>query len=114
MKGQSNFGKIILNISRHSFSVKPAHGDACLFPYNLSIHSGVIRILESNYANVTLGMPRKGASIKYVRKIFGILDPLPPLVRKITQPPLLSSSPLSAFGHTPPPPSARPYLMEAP
>ena len=24
---------------------------------------------------------RKGASIKYVRKIFGILDPLPPLSR---------------------------------
>ena len=28
-----------------------------------------------------LGVARKGASIYYVRKNFGILDPLPPLVR---------------------------------
>ena len=45
-----------------------------------------------------------GPYIKDVRKIFGILDPLPPLVRKFTQPPLLTSSTMSAFGVPPSPP----------
>ena len=31
-------------------------------------------------------MTYKGASINYVRKIFGILDPLPPLCSHFTQP----------------------------
>ena len=42
--------------------------------------------------------------MKYVRKIFGFLDPLPPLVRKFTQPPLLTSSTMSTFGVPPSPP----------
>ena len=36
-------------------------------------------VVEINADEVSL--PRKGASIYYVRKIFGILDPLPPFVR---------------------------------
>ena len=46
----------------------------------------------------------KGPYIKDVRKIFGFLDPLPPLVRKFTQPPLLTSSTMSAFEVPPSPP----------
>ena len=55
----------------------------------------------------------KGPSIKYVRKIFGFLDPLPP-VRKSTQPPLLSFSTMSAFGPTPSPPLCGRTLWMAP
>ena len=40
--------------------------------------------------------------------------PPPPLARKIMQPRLLSLSTTPAFGPTPPSPSARAYLMEAP
>ena len=46
----------------------------------------------------------EGPYIKDVRKIFGFLDPPPPLVRKFTQPPLLISSTMSAFGVPPSPP----------
>ena len=59
-------------------------------------------------------MRHKGASIKYVRRNFGILDPPSPLVRKITQPPLLISSLMSAFGHTPPPPLSADVLNGSP
>ena len=46
----------------------------------------------------------KGASIYYVRKIFGILDPLPPLCSHFTQP---ISTVIRKFGHflNSPPPS---------
>ena len=57
---------------------------------------------------------RKGASIKYVRRFFGFFDPLPPLVRKFTQPRLLSLSTTSAFGPTPPLPLSAYVLNGSP
>ena len=55
----------------------------------------------------------KGASIKYVRKIFGILDPLPPLVRFSRNLSVLSYAKIGDFFNTPSP-LARTYFMDAP
>ena len=56
----------------------------------------------------------RGLPLSTHTEMFKILDPLPP-ARKITQPPLLTFSTMSAFEHIPLPPSARTrtYLMEA-
>ena len=51
----------------------------------------------------------RGLPLSTYTEIYGIMDPLPP-VRKITEPPLLISSTMSAFG----PPPVWTYLMEAP
>ena len=64
-------------------------------------------------------LEHKGPSIKYVRKIFGIFDPLPPLVRILARLVVLNSRSLPyyimyAFGPTPPSPSGRTYLIDAP
>ena len=48
-----------------------------------------------------------------VRKIFGFFDP-PPLVRKFTQPPLLSFITMSAFEGTPLPPLCGHHISMAP
>ena len=48
--------------------------------------------------------PCMGASIYYVRRIFGILDPLPPLVRSFTQPISLIVRKIGHFFHPPHPP----------
>ena len=57
---------------------------------------------------------RKGASIKYVRRFSGILDPLPPLVRFSRNLSVLSYAKIGHFFDTPPSPSARMYFMDAP
>ena len=59
--------------------------------------------LTPKLKNIILIYLSKEPSIKDVNKIFGFLVPHP-LVRKFTQPPLLSSSNMSAFGPTPLPP----------
>ena len=48
----------------------------------------------------------KGASIKYVRKIFGILDPLPPIVRFSRNLSVLSYAKIGHIFDTPLPLSA--------
>ena len=55
----------------------------------------------------------QGGSIEYVRKIFGILDPLPPSHMLFTQP---ISTIVAKIGHffDTPSPSARTYLNDAP
>ena len=61
------------------------------------------RITSEPIAEVNGKVQHKGASIKYVRRIFVFFNPPSPLVHKFTQPPLLSSSTLSTFGPALPP-----------
>ena len=49
-----------------------------------------------------------------VRTIFGFFDPLPPLVRKFTQPPLLRLLTTSAFEGTPSPPLCGRHIWKPP
>ena len=58
----------------------------------------------------------QGASIKYVCKVFGFLDPLPlcPQIHSTSLTELYYKNMMSAYKHNPPPPSARTYLLEAP
>ena len=89
------------------------HGDGQFFKAHFASYSGdskiitcaeFMRFLEAEQVIRETSILTLGASIYDIRKIFGILDPPPPppLVRKFTQPPLLSSSTMSAFGLTPP------------
>ena len=56
----------------------------------------------------------KGASIYDIRKFFGFFDPLPPIVRKFTQPPLLRLLTMSAFEDTPLPPQCGRHKWKPP